>query len=79
MIQSLLTQAEYDKLSRKYNTYNRVKRQTAREIRIIKIGDNEYSCGPPPNYIMGDPLTPKEVGVINNRIEAVLKAAGLIL
>lgn len=67
MIQSLLTQEEYDKLSRKYGTYNPSGRNS-----------QEDGTNAPPNYIMGDRLSPLEVKVINSRLSAVLEKAGLL-
>lgn len=78
MIQSLLTQQEYDNLSKKYNTYNTAKRRAAKPIRLVKIDGKEFQCGPPPNYIMGNALIPSEIKLINDRLEAVLKKHGLI-
>lgn len=61
MNQSLLTQAEYDECAKKYNTYCTTRQDS----------------NPPPNHIAGDSLTPTEVKVINSRLDAVLKAAGI--
>lgn len=77
MIQSLLTQEEYDYYSKIYTTYNVAKRRAAKPIRIVKIDGVEFVCGPPPNYVMGDSLTPKEIKLINSRIAAVMKDAGI--
>lgn len=74
MIQSLLTQAEYDEMAKKYNTYNPSKRKGEKEVRE----EEGMVVGPPPNYIMGDNLNPKEVKVINSRLRAVMVKAGLI-
>lgn len=67
MIQSLLTQEEYDILSKKYNTYN-------------PSGRNSQENGKtaPPNYIMGDKLTSLEIKVINDRLHAVMEKFGII-
>lgn len=77
MIQSLLTQEEYNKFSKYYGTYNPSKRRAAVPIRRVKISGEEFVCGPPPNYIMGDSFTPLEIKTINNRLNDVLKKAGL--
>lgn len=73
MIQSLLTQAECDYFAKVYNTYNPSKRKGEREIRE----EDGMIVGPPPNYIMGNSLSPKEIKVINLRLNAVLREAGL--
>lgn len=67
MIQSLLTQEEYDRCAKKYNTYNPTNRNS-----------QEDGSTAPPNWIMGNSLTEKEVEVINARLKAVMKKAGLI-
>lgn len=66
MIQSLLTQEEYDMLSKKYNTYN-------------PSGRNSQEDGSmaPPNYIMGNRLSSLEVKTINARLAAVMKDKGV--
>ncbi len=78
MIQSLLTQDEYDEMSKKYTTYNPSKRKGEKMESVIIDGIQVLS-GPPPNYIMGDSFTPKEIKVINQRYADVLKKAGLTL
>lgn len=77
MIQSLLTQGEYDILSKRYNTYNPGPRRSKPPVRIVKVGGKEFQCGPPPNYIMGDSLTATEIKTINARMIAVMEKFGL--
>jgi hypothetical protein len=71
MIQSLLTQEQYDELSKVYNTYNPSKRKSEKS-EVIEIDGKQVSSGPPPNYIMGDSLTPKEIKIINKRLDEAL-------
>lgn len=77
MVQSLLTQEEYDKLSKVYNTYNPSARKSKPPFRIVKVEGKEFQCGPPPNYIMGNSLKADEIKIINQRLAAVMKAAGI--
>lgn len=77
MIQSLLTQDEYDALSKVYNTYNASKRKAAKDIRIVSIRGKDFECGPPPNYLMGGNLSEKEIKIINKLIEEKLKLVRL--
>lgn len=71
MIQSLLTQAEYDELSKFYKTYNPSKRKSEKS-EVIIIEGKEVRSGPPPNYTMGNLLTPKEIKWINKQLNEVL-------
>lgn len=73
MIQSLLTQEEYDKYSKIYNTYNPAKRRAANPIRLVKIDGKEFWCGPPPNYLMGSGYSPKEAQIANKKLEELKK------
>jgi hypothetical protein len=79
MIQSLLTQEEYDTLSKIYKTYNVTKRKSAKPIRIVSIDGKEFECGPPPNYIMGNSLTQKEIKTINKNIDMLIETKVLLL
>lgn len=71
MIQALLTQQEYDECAKKYKTFNPGKRRTAKPWRKIKVEGKEFMCGPPPNYNMGDSLSPKEIKIFNDRIDTL--------
>lgn len=67
MIQSLLTQEEYDMLSKTYNTYNPSGRN-----------DQEDGSNAPPNYTMGDCLSVVEIKKINSLIEKLMKEKGIV-
>lgn len=71
MIQALLTQAEYDKYSKIYNTYNIAKRRAAEPFRKVKINGKEMMCGPPPNYRMG-PMSQFEIENFNKNLALLL-------
>ncbi len=72
MIQAQLTQEQYDACSKIYGTYNIGKRRAAEPFRKVKINGEEFLCGPPPNYIMGDSLTIAEIKKINSAIDKLL-------
>lgn len=69
MIQSLLTQEEYNKYSKIYNTYNPAKRRAAKPIRLVKIGGKDFWVGPPPNYQMGEGYDPKGIKLANKQLD----------
>lgn len=74
MIQSLFkTQAEYDYYSKIYNTYNPSARRGKAPIRSVLINGKLFVEGPPPNWIMGNFLTPSEIKIYNDAFYSLLK------
>lgn len=78
MIHSLIKDdAEYYMLAKTYNTYNPKKREKA-ESETVVINGVEFKSGPPPCYTMGNSLTPKEIKVINERIDNLIQTKVLL-
>jgi hypothetical protein len=73
MVQSLLTQAEYDKYSKIYITYNIKFRKFTTDFRWVEIQGEKRLCGPPPCYTMGNSLRPSEIQIFNEEIERLRK------
>jgi len=73
MIQSLLTQAEYDYYSKIYKTYNPTYRRGRAPIRSVTVEGRIFVVGPPPNWIMGNSLKPSEIETFNNSFNSLLK------